>query len=109
MIYTELNAYDMKQILKTCDRDNFSIDALEGYLTFVEDLGVPSEFDPVGFDCSFTECKKTLDDLSDYLYLIDEDDYEDEDEKLEALLEAIEENTLIVWQDNNSLMFDYNF
>ena len=109
MVYTELNSYDMQEMLKVCDRNNFSIDALQGYIDFIDMLGESAEFDPVGFDCSFIECSKDMEALSDYTYLIYKEDYADEEDRLDALLDALRENTLVVWEDNNSILFDYNF
>ena len=52
MLYTELNEYDMQNMLKAADRDNFSLDALRAYISFIEEIGENTEFDPVGFDCA---------------------------------------------------------
>lgn len=114
MIYTELNEYTMQEQLAACERDNFSLEALRTYISFVEELGENTEFDPIDFDCSYVEFdlgdkeeRKSF--INDYDYLVEGDEFEEENDKVEAIQTAIKENTLVICGTYNNFMFDYNF
>jgi len=113
MIYTELNASGMKDLLKKVGRDNFTEGALNLYSQFMFSKDLSEEFNPIDFDCTFIEFNlscdaSTRDILEEYGYLLGEKVFESEGDKIESLVNKLHENTLVM-QDSNILLFDYNF
>lgn len=113
-LYKQLNEYDLQDMLIKCDRDNFSLTALRAYVEFIRELGESQEFDAITFDCSFCEYDlsqpEELEQFNqEYGYLVEGEEFTDEDSKQEAIRDAIGEKTLVILDTYNCFLFDYNF
>lgn len=82
--------------------DNFSYPALRVLFNYLhdlsEDIGEPMELDVIAICCDYSEM--TISDLwNDYSHLFEDlsrDDFEDDDELNEAMLDILRENTLVL-------------
>ena len=113
-IYKKLDEYDLKDMLIRCDRNNFSLHALRAYIDFVEGLGEYQEFDAIGFICSFYEYDLSNDDereqfIREYEYLVEDESFNDENSKVESIMDKIKDETLVISSEYNCFLFDYNF
>ena len=113
-IYTELNADDMLRMLHAVGSEKFSKESIGVYIDYIKDLGEPLEFDPIGFDCQFSEYDLADDDdresfLNDYGYLVEGQTFIDYDSRVEAIMDKIGQKTLVLSCDYNCFLFDYNF
>lgn len=105
---TQVDAHDFREAFKAYGRmDNFSykgLDALFEYLEALEeDTGTPYELDVIALCCEFYEY-----DLETFLneYTVPGiDDCEDEEEKLEAVREYLDDNTMIVVCEADCILF----
>lgn len=71
-IIETVSSYDIKEMFKKCDRDYFSIEAIEAIMDFYEGVGdAPIKFDVIAICCEFTESSpeeflRSYDKLDDY-------------------------------------------
>lgn len=100
-----------KSIMKDYNRDYFTTTALETILNYYDEIDESTEFDPVAICCDWNEygnrCALTLADMfSDYGYLLDDDDDSsiDDENKLEKLIEILEDRTYIIKLDNGNIL-----
>lgn len=105
---------ELKQDMQQAGRDNFSHVGYQAIIDYYEELGENVEFNPVGIDCTFVEYDLSDSDdrqtiLNDYGYLVEDQEFSDEDSKIEAIMDCIEEHTLVISHDPNCFVFDYNF
>lgn len=101
MFYKELNAWDIKREFEEMNRDYFSIDAIQALMELTDDEQV--ELDVIAICCEFTEYSED-DLLTDYGYLVEDENYQDEEEKLEGLLEELENHTTLYHLDNGNYL-----
>ena len=109
-----INHLELKEAMIKVGRDNFSRLACQIIINYYDDMEEDTEFYPVDIDCTFVEYDLSdPDDLSsflnDYSYLVDGEEFSDEDSRIERLMDLIEENTLVLSSDYNCFIFDYNF
>jgi hypothetical protein len=111
----------MKDILVNYDRDYFTFEALDALIDFYDEVDPDYDFDPIGICCDWNEYGKTpclgwKDLISDYSYLLDEDEDLEEDEepqewseeeKIEAIIEALEDKTTVIRLSNSVLVTIY--
>lgn len=114
MLYTSLNAHDIRDIMKNSERDNFSIATYQAYIDMIDNRGLFEEFDAVAFDCTFEEinlssCTDVDNLINDYGYLLDDIDDLTTDEKLESLIDLISNKTFVLLHDNDYFTFDFIF
>ena len=109
-----VNAWDMKEIFKKMDRDYYSMNGLDALLDFYNEIDEDMEFDPIAICCDCSEYGEhgaalSFDDLiSDYSYLLDRDEWLDENDLepeewddnkelyIEDLVNAIERNAIVL-------------
>jgi hypothetical protein len=116
-IYMEMNADALKQRNIDWGRDNFSIEALQAIIDFTDEV-YPDEdiaWTPVDLDCTWVEFnlnnQKDLEDfVQDYGHvLMDGDNLPANEDTATAVIEWLEEHTLIISSDWDCFVFDYNF
>ena len=90
--------------------DNFSYDALKALHNYLEDLsediGEPIELDVIALCCDFYEM--SWDDVASEYSLVSNDELQacdDVEEQIELLKEALEEETNVVWYDDEKVLF----
>lgn len=83
----------MKKTMQEINRDYFTLEGLNAILEMLDDIDENAEFDPIAICCDFTEYDDGNALLNDYGYMVDGD--LDEEEKLNALIKELEENTMI--------------
>ena len=90
-----LNAYDFHRAFEQLRPDNFSYEALDVLFEYFEELeestGQPIELDVIAICCDFVEldCDEIIE---NYSTCIDEEDYDDDDEKQELVLAYLSEH-----------------
>lgn len=98
-MFTRVNLHDFREAFRTMDRtENFSYEGLEILFEYLEgyeeDAGAPIELDVVGLCCAYSEGHPH--EIANE-YLIDLGDYPEDDEAVkEAVLEYLNENTMVV-------------
>lgn len=104
MIYIELNersfAYELSK-----DKDNwFSYEGAKALYNHFNDCGFDIEFDAVALYNEYTKTEL----VENYLYSAEVEDIEDEDEKIEAVMQYIEDNTILIKiDDDNYIIQDF--
>ena len=95
-LHTTIDRYSFEQGFKDMGRDYL-------YETLDE---LDAEFDVVGICCDFTEYDDSEALLFDYGYLLDEQGktFADKEDKIEALVEELEDHTSIVHLENGGYM-----
>lgn len=101
--------------MKSADRDNFSITAIERILDYYDSLEENVEFTPCEIDISWAEYN--LDDeegfkrfKSDYEYLNSAGhSFDNEEDEKHYFIDQLQEHTLVLSDDTSCLIFDYNF
>lgn len=112
-LVSTVTANEMQRDMAAAGRDNFSFRALDLIIEYYEEYGENVEFYPIDIDCTFTEFDLSVEEereqfISDYGYLVD-DEFSDEDSLLEAIQEELEQNTLVLCNTYDLVLFDYNF
>ena len=115
-MYITINEFEAKEIMQKVGRDNFTRRGLEIIMQWLDDASdceQGHEFDPVEIDCEFIELDLTTDEgksllLKDYGYLVEEDE-EDEECKIEAIIEEIQDRGVVIYDDPQLFIFTYNF
>lgn len=104
-----IDAIYAKHMMKDYDRDYFTTTALEAILDYYDEVDENTEFDPIGICCDWNEygngaALDVNDLINDYGYLVDDLDEMDEDEQTDAIINALEENTLVMQLDNGNYL-----
>ena len=97
------NLYDFRQAIRDMDRkENFSHEGLEVLFDYLEqyeeDTGQEMELDVIAICCDFSE--DTVEDIAAN-YSIDLSECEGDDEKKEAVMEYLQDNTSVVGETSN--------
>lgn len=113
-LVSTVTAYEMQEALAKAGRDNFSFRALDLIIEFYEECGENVEFYPTDIDCTFVEFDLTVDQelanfMADYGYLVEGQEFDDEQEAIDAVLEELRYNTLVLSTEQDLVLFDYNF
>lgn len=96
-----IDANIMHNMFKECNRDYYTYEACEALIEWYDEVDPDAEFDVIGVCCGWSEYGKTPcltweDFLSDYGYLLDEADIDDDasdEEKREALIDILKDKT----------------
>lgn len=94
----------MKREMERYNRDYYTVEALDAILEMLDDCDPDMEFDPIAISCDFTEYEDGKALFNDYSYMVDGD--LDEEEKIDALVEEIEENTMICKLSNGHYLVE---
>ena len=95
----KIDVNDFKQLARNSRLSSFSEDALESMFDFYEEIDTDVDYDPVAFNCEWTEF--TENELIDqYDYLVNED----EDEKTENIVSSLEQRTMITELNNGNYL-----
>lgn len=97
-----LSQYEFEQQFRNMDRDYYSSEGYEYLYEMLDELD--ASLDVIAICCEWNEYADAKDLLGDYGYLVDEEDYEDEDELLEALLDELEYRTYLVRLSNGGYL-----
>lgn len=99
----KIDVYDFKQLARNSRLSSFSEDALESMFDYYEESGTDVSYDPVAFNCEWTEL--TGEELIEqYSYLLDSDE-EEEEESIVSELET--RTTLFELNNGNYLILDF--
>lgn len=109
-----VDAQIMKQVFKDYDRNYYSVNGLNALLDYYDGIDPNIEFDPVAICCDCSEYGEhgailSLNDLAnDYGYLLNREEYGDENEYLKALIEVLEDHTTVLHVCNgNYIVFEF--
>jgi hypothetical protein len=99
--------YDFRNAFERMGRDNqFSRDGLAGLYEYLdqlsEDTGEPIELDVIAICCDYNE-DSFLDVARNYD--IDLSECEDDDEIRETVLDYLNDETMVAWSDDNSVVY----
>ena len=95
----KIDVNDFKRLARNSRLSSFSEDALESMFDFYEEIDTDVDYDPVAFNCEWTEF--TENELIDqYDYLVNED----EDEKTENIVSSLEQRTMIFELNNGNYL-----
>ena len=92
------------EMFRSWNRDYFTYEALETLLNYYDEIDPDIEFDVIGICCEWTEygdtpCLTWKDFLSDYDYILKDVDGAGElpeDEKIEAIIDELENRTTVI-------------
>jgi hypothetical protein len=106
-IVQSINVYQFRDAFAKMGReDQFSYDALQGLYEYLEqyseDTGQAFELDVIELCCDFTEMSFSAVAQD---YNIDVSGCEDEDEVREVVLDYLRDNTSVVWNDDETVLF----
>ena len=97
---------NFKQLARNSRLSSFSEDALESMFDFYEETDTDVDYDPVAFDCEWTEFTEN-EFIEQYSYLLDKEEEEEED-IIEILVSELETRTTIFELNNgNYLILDF--
>lgn len=87
-------------------QEQFSYDAMRALYAYLEDMsddiGQDVELDVVALCCEYTQ--ESFDDVADN-YSIDTSYAVDEDDRIELILQHLDENTSVIWHDGETVLF----
>ena len=102
---TNVSYYDFRDTIMKLRPNNFSYDGLtilfDWLEEYEEDCGTEVDFDPIGICCEFSE--GSWSDIAEN-YSIDLSDCEDDDDKKQAVIEHLQENTLYVGETESDTL-----
>lgn len=106
-IYETVNFDTFAKAFKQIRPDNFSYDGLRVLFDIVEDyaqaVGEPQELDVIALCCDYTEA--TLEEVNADYMLVDSEDYDDEEDYHNAIMEALEERTTAYHVDADAVIY----
>ena len=102
-----VSLYAFREAFDRMGRGNqFSRDGLAGLYEYLEqlseDIGEPLELDVIGLCCDYNE--ETFKDVANS-YNIDLADCEDGDEIRETVLDYLQDNTMVAWSDDDTVVY----
>lgn len=106
------NGMMLRELMIKCSRDYYSPAGYDALLGCYDEINPDMELDPVAICCDCTEYGEDVtcsiaDMFADYGYLV-EDEYEDNDDRLAALVDALEHETTVLELDNgNYIVFSF--
>lgn len=119
-----VDASIMKEYFVKCDRDYYSMGALEELLEYYDKIDENMEFDPIAICCEwneygYTPCLTWDDLMSDYGYLLttwayDRDPWRDDEtaamtetDRMDKLVELLEEKTIVIRLSDSVLVMAF--
>lgn len=109
MLVKTLNAYDLQQLMRSCNRDSFSFDGYTELIDLFNDENEVVEVDPVAIDCEFTEDTPiNVWEMYDHLFtdFPKPDVYSDDFEPwLECFVDELNYHTWARLLDNGNIIF----
>lgn len=113
-----IDAGIMKDMFVNYDRDYFTFEALDALIDFYDEVYPDYDFDVISICCEWNEygetpCLNWQNLISDYEYLLEEDEDLEEDEepqewsdeeKIDAIIEALEDITTVIKLSNSVLV-----
>lgn len=106
-----IDASIMKEMFKNWDRDYYTYEACEALESWYDEIDENMEFDVIAICCDWSEygetpCLKWFDFLSDYSYLLEDEETEDmtEEEKIDAIIDELENKTTVIQLSNSVLI-----
>ena len=102
-MFIKINEQEFVNAFDQMDRaDNFTrlarMELFRWYEDLEEDLSESIELDPIAICCDWQELTGS-ELLREYGHLLDEGDYEDEDDRIDALRDAVEDETYLIVVD----------
>lgn len=103
-----VSQYDFADAFKKMDRaDNFSYEGLKVLFDYLEELeeatGEEMELDVIAICCDFSEYdEEEL--ISQYGYKLEREEYQEDEEYLEALVEELQANTTVLEVTTSSII-----
>ena len=91
-----------QEMFKNYDRNYYTYEALETLLEWYDEIDPNAEFDVIGICCEWNEygetpCLDYDDFIRDYGYLLKgEKLYQDKEDKIEEIIEELEERTTVI-------------
>lgn len=110
-IYETLSTHEIAHALRKDDNARWSYDgalALAEWLEqYAEDTGEPIELDIVALRCEFSEWESAIDISINYADSPqrDDPDYDDDDEHHKAVIDWLNENTIVVLDNDDCIIF----
>lgn len=103
-LHTTIDRYAFEKGFKDMGRDYYSTQGYDYLYEMLDELD--AEYDVIAICCDFTEYDDGKALLCDYDYMLDErgETFDDEEEKIEALVELLEDHTSIVHLENGGYM-----
>ena len=105
-----------QEMFKNWDRNYYTYEAIETLLDYYDEIDDNMEFDVIGICCDWNEygetpCLKWKDFISDYGYLLDVEEWEEENEMeydedlyIDSLIEILEDKTVVLRLSNSVLV-----
>ena len=101
----KIDVNDFKRLARNSRLSSFSEDALESMFDYYEEIDTDVDYDPVAFDCEWTEFTEN-ELIEQYSYLLDKE--EEEEDIIEILVSELETRTTIFELNNgNYLILDF--
>lgn len=101
-----IDVNDFKRLASYSRLVSFSEEALGKMFDYYEESGTDVSYDPVAFNCEWTELKgEEL--IEQYSYLLDSDEEEEEDIKESIVSELETRTTLFELNNGNYLILDF--
>ena len=101
----KIDVNDFKRLARNSRLSSFSEDALESMFDYYEEIDTDVYYDPVAFDCEWTEFTEN-ELIEQYSYLLDKE--EEEEDIIEILVSELETRTTIFELNNgNYLILDF--
>ena len=102
----------MKDYMVNYDRDYFTMEALEAILDFYNEIDENIEFDPIAICCDWSEygetpCLTYNDFLNDYSYLIEDNEYNEKEDKINDIINKLSEHTIVIRLSNSVLVMAF--
>lgn len=95
-----IDVNDFKQLASYSRLVSFSEDALEKMFDYYEESGTDVSYDPIAFNCEWTEVTEN-ELIEQYSYLLDE---EEEEDTIEILVSELETRTTIFELNNGNYL-----
>lgn len=97
----KIDVYDFKQLARNSRLSSFSEDALESMFDFYEETDTDIDYDPVAFNCEWTEFTEN-ELIEQYSYLLDKE--EEEEDIIEILVSELKARTTIFELNNENYL-----
>ena len=97
----KIDVNDFKRLARNSRLSSFSEDALESMFDFYEETDTDVDYDPVAFDCEWTEFTEN-ELIEQYSYLLDKE--EEEEDIIEILVSELETRTTIFELNNGNYL-----
>lgn len=116
-MYKIMNVWDMQEEFNAYGRENYfsneGLEAIDNYYigccSCSGEIGTEVEFDVIAICCDWNEYGNGVvlgfdDFISDFEYLIDDEEELEEEEKVDAIFKKLEDNTYCVRLENGNIL-----